>query len=154
MDSLEIFKSYCRRDVHSFFSPHSKFVPQAGTWGLHGIVDVPGPPGDYVFFVTYGQTQGNHEFEESISETGILSWQSQPRQGFKDRRIQDFLKHKEDINSIHLFFRADQRDDYTYFGRLRFSEYDPEKEFPVHIKWQILDWPPPAHIRATVVRCA
>lgn len=123
-------------------------MPQAGTWGLHGIVDVPDRPGDYIFFVTFGQAQGDHQFDEFITEDGVLSWQSQPRQGFQDRRIQDFIRHREEVNNIHLFLRRGRDWDYTYFGRLKYLDHDPVRERPVYFQWQILDWPPPEQVLA------
>lgn len=143
---LELYADYSRESVHNIFSPDTVFVPQAGTWGLHGIVDVPERAGDYVFFVTFGQTQGNHQFEEFITEEGVLSWQSQPRQGFNDLRIKNFIKHREELNSIYLFLRTDKRRDYTYLGRLKYLDHDPSRERPVYFQWQILDWPPTAEV--------
>jgi hypothetical protein len=143
---LDLHSDYSRRSVHAIFSPDTTFVPQAGTWGLHGIVDVPDRPGDYVFFVTFGQTQGSHQFEEFITEDGVLSWQSQPRQGLNDSRIRDFMNHQEEVNNIHLFLRTDKRRDYTYLGRLKYLDHDPTKERPVYFQWQILDWPPAAEV--------
>jgi hypothetical protein len=143
---LGLHSDYSRRSVHSIFSPDTKFVPQAGTWGLQGIVDVPDRPGDYVFFVTFGQTQGSHQFEEYITEDGVLSWQSQPRQRLDDVRIKAFIKHKEEVNNIYLFLRTDKRRDYTYLGRLKYLDHEPTKERPVYFLWQILAWPPAAEV--------
>jgi hypothetical protein len=41
MKTLRIGDFYNREDVYSIFSPDSVFTPQAGTWGLQGIVKVP-----------------------------------------------------------------------------------------------------------------
>jgi len=54
MAKLELYKDYSREAVHNIFSPESAFTPQAGTWGLHGWVELPGRPKDYVFLVTIG----------------------------------------------------------------------------------------------------
>ena len=59
-------EDYPRAEVHEIFSPEGSFTLQAGTWGLQGIVAIPGRPGDDVFFVTYGQKLGTHEFDDSI----------------------------------------------------------------------------------------
>ena len=32
---------YNREEIHGIFSPDTDFTPQAGTWGLHGIVKIP-----------------------------------------------------------------------------------------------------------------
>lgn len=75
---LHLWHDYTREEVHGIFSPNTKFTPQAGTWGLQGIVRVSARPGDWVFFVTFGKEQGEHVFDESITTDGVLSWQSQP----------------------------------------------------------------------------
>ena len=93
MKTLEVGKFYDRIDVHSIFSPDTKFTPQAGTWGLRGIVKVPDRDGDYVFFVSLGQQQGDHVFDEGVSEGGVLSWQSQPRQGLDNKDIIKLISH-------------------------------------------------------------
>ena len=134
------YEDYTREEVHDLFSPRTTFTPQSGTWGLQGIVSVPGRPSDYVFFVTYGQKQGDHEFDEGVTEDGVLTWQSQPKQRFADRQIQELIKHNEDTNSIHLFLRTDSGRLYTYLGWLKYLSHDTQREQPVHFKWQILDW--------------
>jgi hypothetical protein len=143
---LELHADYSRQLVHAIFSPDTVFVPGAGTWGLHGIVDVPHRPGDYVFFVTFGQSQGAHQFDEFVNEHGILSWQSQPQQGFNNRRIKNFIQHNEEVNDIYLFLRTDEARDYTYLGTLKYHDHDPTRERPVYFQWQILDWPPTADV--------
>lgn len=143
---LELNQSYSRADVHSIFSPDTIFTPQTGTWGLQGIVEIPDRQGDYVFFVTFGKSQGSHEFDEFITEDGVLAWQSQPKQELNDRRIKDFISHDEFTNNIHLFLRANPRSDYVYLGCLKYQYHDPAKEKPVYFQWQILDWPIPSEV--------
>ena len=138
------YEDYSREEVHDIFAPEAPFTLQRGTWGLHGIVAIPDRPGDYVFFVTLGQQQGDHVFDEGITENGVLSWQSQPRQGLNDAQIREFIEHDELQNSIYLFFRTKKRIEYTYFGRLKYLSHDTEREKPVYFQWQILDWDPPA----------
>ena len=129
-----------RADIHELFVPAEQFTAQAGTWGLHGIVAIPNRPGDYVFFVTYGQKQGTHEFDEGVTEESVLTWRSQPRQKLADRQIRELINHNEDANSIYLFLRTDSGRPYTYLGRLKYLSHDTEREQPVHFKWQILEW--------------
>lgn len=143
---LELHAEYPRQMVHAIFSPDTKFVPQRGTWGLQGIIPVPDRPRDYVFFVTFGQTHGHHQFEEAITEDGVLSWQSQPQQSLRDRRIKDFVNHREEIDNIHLFLRTHRKRDYTYLGKLKYLDHDATRECPVHFQWQILEWPLPAEV--------
>ena len=146
MPTLLLFDKFSRKDVHAIFSPDTSFAPQAGTWGLQGIVEVPNRRGDYVFFVTFGQKQGDHEFDEFITEDGVLAWQSQPSQTLDERRIRDFIRHREEANNIYLFLRTSKNLDYTYFGRLKYLDHDPVKQRPVHFQWQLLDWPPTAAV--------
>jgi hypothetical protein len=80
MRQLVLYEEFSRQEVHGIFAPDTEFTPQAGTWGLHGNLPIPHRPGGYVFFVTFGQSQGEHAFDEGITEDGILSWQSQPQQ--------------------------------------------------------------------------
>jgi len=45
---------------------------------------------DYVFFVTFGQRQADHEFDEGITSDGVFRWQSQPSQRLSDSMIKEF----------------------------------------------------------------
>jgi hypothetical protein len=54
MKNLKLWSEYSREEIHGIFSPETKFTPQAGTWGFHGISPVPNRQGDWVFIVTYG----------------------------------------------------------------------------------------------------
>ncbi len=113
MRSLVLWETYSREEAHDIFAPHTAFTPQSGTWGLQGIVAVPDSPGDFVFFVTFGRSQGDHDFDENISKDGVLTWQSQPRQQLDSLRIQQFIRHDDLKDSIHLFLRTSALQDYT-----------------------------------------
>ena len=91
MNSLRLYDTYDRRDVHDLFEPETTFTPSAGTWGMAGIIPIRDRAGDFVLFVTYGRSQGAHEFDEGISADGILRWQSQPRQGIRDPQIERLI---------------------------------------------------------------
>src|SRR5262249_26658128 len=122
---LTLYEDYSREEVHDIFDPESTFTPQAGTWGLQGFVELPERRGDYAFFVTFGQKQATHEFDEGITSDGVLRWQSQPKQRLNDSTIQNFIAHDEDENSIYLFLRTASRRagivvPYTYLGRLKY----------------------------------
>ncbi len=144
MHILKLWQEYTREDVHSIFSPNTTFTPQRGTWGLQGMVRVPSRPGDWVFFVTFGQAQGEHVFDESITDEGVLSWQSQPAQGLEDAIIKELIQHDDRINTIHLFLRTKKGSRYGYFGTLGYLTHDGSRQKPVHFQWQLLDWPPSA----------
>lgn len=139
MKELILNNLYSREDVHGIFSPETNFTPQAGTWGLHGIIKIPQREGDFVFFVTYGQSQGEHQFDEGITPDGVLSWQSQPRQNFESEVIQTLINHDETINNIYLFLREEMKGDYQYLGKLKYLNHDKEREQPVYFQWQLLD---------------
>jgi hypothetical protein len=81
------YKDYSRKEVHDIFAPKANFTLGAGKWGLWGIIDIPDRKKDYIFFVTYGRRQGDHEFDEHITEDGILTWQSQPSQKLENKDI-------------------------------------------------------------------
>jgi hypothetical protein len=143
MKNLELWSEYSREQIHSIFSPDTVFTPQAGTWGLHGMVRVPDRPGDWVFLVSLGNQQGEHLFDESITEDGVLSWQSQPRLDLSSDVIRSLINHDDRVNNIYLFLRARKGNDYGYFGRLGYLTHDTERENPVYFQWQLLDWPAP-----------
>jgi len=137
--SLRLHQTYDRKSVKTIFDPDSPFTPQTGSWGLHGIVRVPDTEASYVFFVTYGQSQSGHDFDESITSTGVVTWQSQPRQSLDDKRIQQFIQHDERVDSIYLFLRTSRYKKYTYLGRLRYLDHDSERSRPVWFHWELMD---------------
>ena len=143
---LTLYQDYSRQEVHALLDPNTPYIPQAGSWGLHGIVSLPDRPNDFVFFVTYGKNQGNYTFDESITKDGVLSWQSQPSQDLKDKRIQKFINHDADKNVIYLFLRVQRDKKYTYLGSLKYLAHDIEREKPVHFEWQIIEGPPTAEV--------
>jgi len=140
MRTLVQYEGYTREDVHNIFDPDSRFTPSSGTWGISGIIRVPERPGDFVLFVTFGQIVGAHAFDEGITDSGVLSWESQPQQDLQDQRIRELIAHDEARNSIYLFLRTSEGRPYTYLGRLKYLIHDATRERPVHFQWQILDW--------------
>jgi hypothetical protein len=152
MRELTLYEDYTREAVHDIFDPDSVFTPQAGKWGLPGIVQIPDRLGDYVFLVTFGQKQATHEFDEGITSDGVLRWQSQPKQQLSDRIIQNLIAHDEEVNAIYLFLRTAEKRKratvpYTYLGRLKYLTHDQERERPVYFTWQILEWSIPDNVR-------
>lgn len=143
---LRLWETYSREEAHDIFDPGTTFTPQTGTWGLQGIVRISESPGDFVFFVTFGATQGDHDFDEDITEDGVLTWQSQPAQRLATPMIKSFIQHDDLTNSIHLFLRTSNKTPYTYFGTLGYLSHDPAREAPVHFTWQLMDWPPPDEV--------
>lgn len=137
---LEKYHDYDRSEVHDIFSPQTPFKAQTGTWGLQGIVKVPNRIKDYVLFVTFGQQQAGHIFDEGITEEGILAWQSQPGQDFQSFIIKDLINHNQLTDNIYLFLRTKKGTKYTYLGKLAYIDHDIERVKPVYFHWQILDW--------------
>ena len=123
MPTLKLSSKYTRREVHSIFSPETKFTPQAGSWGLHGIIPVPDRERDYVFFVTFGKQEGDFLFDESVSDDGVLTWQSQPKQKLTTPNIQNFISHDELLNNIYLFLRTGKGKPYQFMGRLKYLTF-------------------------------
>ena len=147
----QLYADYTRADVHGLFEPDTVFTPQAGKWGLPGIVRLTDRPGDFVLFVTLGKQEGAHSFEESISDIGILRWQSQPAQQFSSRSVIDLIGHNERTNTVYLFLRTSGRRSgmpppYTYLGPLKYVDHDAERQQPVHIAWELLNWPIPSDV--------
>ncbi|WP_254654706.1 DUF3427 domain-containing protein [Bacillus sp. FJAT-27986] len=148
---MELYGEYNREEVHDIFDPLSPYTPGAGTWGIHGIVKIPNREKDYVFFVTFGQSVAGHDFEEEITEEGVLTWQSQPRHKFSDIVIQNLINHNHLKNNIYLFLRtkkinqnSKKSEPFRYLGKLAYISHDIEREAPVYFKWQLLDWSNPS----------
>jgi hypothetical protein len=110
-------------------------------------VTIPDRPGDLVLFITFGQQQGRHIFDEDITEEGVLSWQSQPKQALHDRQIQQLIHHDELTHALYLFLRTRKNVPYTYLGNLKYLAHDAEREYPVWFQWQIQDWHLPPEVR-------
>jgi hypothetical protein len=148
MPALALWQDYTRREVHDIFSPDATFQPSRGPFGISGLIALPDRPGDFVFFVSFGRSQAHHEFVESITEDGVLSWQSQPAQTLAHRRIRELIAHDERLNAVHLFLRTSTRPEvpYTYMGPLAYLTHDATRERPVYFQWQLLEWPPPGTI--------
>ena len=139
MKKLILKNNYSREDIHSIFAPETPFTPGSGTWGNHGIIPIPDREDDFVFIVTYSQSQGGHDFDEGISNDGVLSWQSQPRHTLEDKWIKTFINHNDTTNNIYLFLREEKKGDYEYLGRLKYLTHDKDREKPVYFQWQLLD---------------
>src|SRR5215471_10661933 len=107
--ALERWADYSRRDVHDLLEPESTFTPNSGTWGIQGIIELRDRPGDFVFFVTFGKEQAGYAFDEAVSESGVLTWQSQPKETQNAVRIQALIGHDDAINTIYLFLRTADR---------------------------------------------
>ena len=143
MKKLELHKRFNRKEIHSIFSPFTKFTPKSGTWGLHGLVGIKNT-NDFVFIVTLGTIQGGHTFDEGFTEDGVFRWQSQPRNTLKSSKIIQLINHDETENTISLFMRENKKVDYFYLGNLKYLNHDHDSgkgNQPVNFNWQMLSWP-------------
>jgi hypothetical protein len=129
--------------VQKIFQPDYIFKASTGTWGLHGVVRVPNRTNDWIFFVSYGQSQSGHEFDEGITRDGVLTWQSQPRQTLTEDRVLNWINQDHEIDNIHLFLRPSRHGEYYYLGKLNYLLHDSEREKPVWFQFQIQDFDPP-----------
>ena len=148
---MERFARFTRRQVQSILAPGETFTKGSGRWGMPGIVRLIDRPRDFVFFVTFGRSESGHDFNEGITQDGVLSWQSQPRQSLASKQIQQFINHDELSDNIYLFLRPNKKGStpYTYLGKLKYVWHDESKEKPVYFEWQILDWDPPSDFEST-----
>ena len=62
----------------------------------------------FALFVTFGQSAGGHVFDEGIvTASRVLSWQSQPRQGFQIESVQELIAHDE-VLAIPSIYSCEQ----------------------------------------------
>jgi hypothetical protein len=95
-----------------------------------------------VFFVSFGQAQAGHDFDEAVYSNGIVRWQSQPAQTLATPMIQKLVEHNHLENDILLFLRTKLDGPYMFMGFLKYVSHDRERERPVHFHWQILEFDP------------
>jgi hypothetical protein len=143
---LTLYQQYSRSEVQRLFDKDYNFQASRGTWGLQGVVRVPNRPNDWVFFVSYGQSQSGHSFDEGITPEGVLTWQSQPSQGLLDARVQQWITQDTNVDRIYLFLRPNKKSDYYYLGNLSYITHDTEREKPVWFQFQIHEFSPPSDL--------
>jgi hypothetical protein len=90
--SLQRYSFYDRRNVAAALEPTYPFQSQRGSWGISGIVRFGVGP-NYVFFVSFGQTQAGHDFDEAVYSNGVVRWQSQPAQKLTTPMIEQLIQH-------------------------------------------------------------
>jgi hypothetical protein len=139
-EGLVLHRTYSRRDVWRILGAGENFQAGSGTWGLQGIIPDRPLPGDCVLFVTLGMYDGN-KYEDAVTEDGGLIWKSQTKHTQESAIIRQLIGHDETRNVVSLFLRTNEKDDYTFLGPLSFKDWDPLSEKPVHIVWQIMEWP-------------
>ena len=140
MTRLSLGHEYTRQEVHKFFGGNTNFSRGSGTWGNHGMLRTEQDNLSWVFYVTLGQKQGAHQFDEGVSDQGVLTWQSQPSLALDNKKILDLINFDQDEHNIYLFIRRNGKEDYRYLGRLGYLAHNPDIEKPVYFEWQLLDW--------------
>lgn len=139
--SFKRYGAYDREAVATVLEPTYRFQSQRGSWGISGMVRFGVGP-NYVFFVSFGQKQAEHEFDEAVYTNGIVRWQSQPSQRLTDPTIQNLIAHDHLKHEILLFLRTSTSGPYRFMGFLKYVNHDSERERPVNFHWEILDFDP------------
>jgi DNA-directed RNA polymerase alpha subunit len=134
------YEEYNRKEVHDILDCNTPYSQGSGNWDISTIINVKEKKGDHVFFVTLGQSQSGHLFQENISSSGVLAWQSQPSMNLGSPIIKRLISHNIKNNNIYLFLRTSKDMKYTYLGLLGYLSHDRDKQHPVHFKWQIRNW--------------
>ncbi|GEA49282.1 hypothetical protein VIN01S_00860 [Vibrio inusitatus NBRC 102082] len=145
---LALYDEYSRQDISELFDPDYEFKQGAGRWGISGIISGKPGPDDVVFIVTLEERDGN-EYDDFLTEDGVLFWKSQNRHAPQSSLIQRLSAHDPDLATIYLFMRTSEKDDYTFLGPLALRDWDPMSSNPVHFQWDLLSWPLPKNIEKT-----
>lgn len=140
---LNIYQEYSRRDLHDIFDPELSFSNGAGKWGGSGIVNI--VDDDFAFLVTLDENSNNN-YADALTEDGVLIWKSQNRQHQNTTQIKKFKSHNHEQDNILLFLRANESQQYTFFGPLSLKDWDPNSNNPVHFTWEVLSWPVPHQV--------
>ena len=141
MNQLTKNNTYSRLEVYNIFNPLNPFDQIWKQWGIINLFKyVEELKNDYIFFLTLGSEQAGHSFDEGITKSGVLSWQSQPQNSFNSPNIKQFINHDELLNNIYFFYRENEDDKYLYMGKLKYMSHDINRERPVYFQWQIMDW--------------
>lgn len=143
-DGLVLYQKYSRRQLNDIFDPDMKFSTGSGRWGGTGIVPHTPRENDFTFIVTL---EDKKTYEDYLTQDGVIFWESQERHDHSSEWIKSFCTHDENINTIYLFMRVANTDDYTFFGPLSFKHCNENTKNPVHFQWKLLDWPLPENIR-------
>lgn len=142
-EGLKLYGEYSREDVFKLMrNEGDTFKAGAGLWGMQGIIPNRPLRGDTVLFVTLDTYAGN-EYEDAVTADGALIWKSQNQQTPSTPAIQQLISHDCEKNMVYLFLRSEARVPFTYLGPLAFREWDPLSSNPVHIVWNIQNWPVP-----------
>lgn len=89
----------------------------------------------YYIFVNIG-TEGRtgHNYDNQFLSENELRWFAKNNAKINQTQIQELLNHK---TQIHLFYREDNKADFTYFGKVKAISHQDEK--PIQITWRLAD---------------
>lgn len=141
MDKLILNAIYTREEVNKIFAPEIEYTGH-GTWGQHGFINIKSSPNDFIFYVNLTGSNFDYEFDEYITEDGVLTWQSQRRHKLDHRYMQSLINHNHEVDNIYLFVKKKDKskNEYMYMGKLAYLTHDNQKEKPVHFKFSLLSW--------------
>ena len=88
----------------------------------------------YYLFVNIGiEGRTGHDYDNKFLSDDEIYWFTKSNAKMGQSQIQELLNPK---TSINLFYREDNRDDFTYFGKVKAVSYQDTK--PVQITWRIV----------------
>ncbi|MGH1473816.1 DUF3427 domain-containing protein [Yersinia proxima] len=133
-----LFDRYSRKEISQLFEPGCKFSPGAGRWGGTGIVWLNNQSQDVVFMVTLEKISDANPYSDSLSDDGMLRWESQTQMGIDSDRTLQLISHDFNTSNIHLFLRSDKKNKYSYLGLLAYEWHDENSSNPVLFKWRLI----------------
>ena len=98
-------QTYTRGDLASMWG-------YAGTEALSRGVVTPRDDNKIVLFVTLDKRPGDEQYEDELVGD-VLLWEG-PNDHFAEDRM---LAHAQSTDEVHLFYRVQQRDAFTYAGQ-------------------------------------
>lgn len=88
----------------------------------------------YVFANIGTEGRTGHNYDNKFLSDKELYWFAKSNAKINQTQIQELLNHKTEI---HLFYREDNKVDFTYFGKVKAISYQDIS--PIQITWQLID---------------
>ncbi len=130
--SISVGTSYTRNDL-------AKLWGYAGIAALSRGVVTPADDNKIVLFVTHEKRPGDEQYEDELVGS-VLLWEG-PNDHFAEDRI---LDHQKAAVEIHLFYRAQHRDAFTYCGKLGLYCCQRFSDQPSRFVFRLLSPTPPS----------
>lgn len=125
-------KKYSRNEL-------AKLWGYAGTEAISRGVVTPAEDNKIILFVTHEKRDEDEQYEDELVGH-ILLWEGPNNHGSEDR----MLAHQENGDEIHLFYREQHRDDFTYAGQLQLYCCQRLTDAPSRFAFRVLEHKPPA----------